>query len=152
MTVEIFRIRNNAAFLIEDFRNFMLKVFESNKLVKDPDAALAELASQIHLDILGLFVIRNEKEWTGAILCQHGRSAFNPACIVIHLYCKDAEPETGRELVQALYTFAQEGGYSDIIAIDTNNKAEAFSQLFSALGKPSTLGSVFHFDLDEGLL
>lgn len=152
MTIEILRIRNNAALLIEDFRDFILKFFESDKLVEDPGAAMLELARLIHLDGLGLFVTRDGRQWTGAILCQHNQSAFSPGCTVIHLYCKDAEPETRRELIQALYTFAQEGGYSSIIAIDTDNKAEAFSQLFSAVGKPTVLGNMFHFDMDEGLL
>lgn len=150
--VEALRIRNNAVFLIKDFRDFMLKFFESDKMVKDPAGALAELAKKIHLDALGLFVTRDESGWTGAILCQHNSTAFSPACVVIHLDCKGGGAETRKLLVQSLYNFAKEGGYNEIIAIDTNDKPTGFEKLFGALGEPVVLGSVFRFDMDESLL
>jgi len=130
----------------------MLEVFKSNKMVKDPNAALMEIAEQIHIDDLGLFVTRDEKRWTGAVLCQLSRTAFNPACIVIHLYCKGSGKETRNELIQAVFNFAEEGGYNDIIAIDANNKSKGFGKMFEAWGTPTILGSMFHFDMTESLL
>ena len=130
----------------------MLGVLKSNRMIKDPKAALEELSAMIHKDAMGLFVVRDGKRWLGAVICQLSETAFNPACVIIHLYCKDAGTEIRSELVQAMYNFAIEGGYNDIIAIDTNNKPQAFAKLFSALGETSMLGNVFRFDLRESLL
>lgn len=152
MTVETIRIRNSIAFTLPDFKTFMLDVLGSNRMIKDPEIALNELAAMVHKDRLGLFVVKDGEQWTGAVIVQLSETAFNPACIVIHLYCKGAGAETRAELVQAMYNFATEGGYNDIIAIDANNKPQAFAKLFSALGETSILGCVFRFDLRESLL
>lgn len=152
MTIETIRIRNSIAFTLPHFRAFMLDVLESNRLIKDAEIALNELAVMVHKDGLGLFVVKDGERWTGAVILQLSETAFNPGCIVIHLYCKGAGSETRSELVQAMYNFATEGGYNDVIAIDTNNKPQAFGKLFSALGEPSILGNVFRFDLRESLL
>jgi len=152
MTIQTMRIRNNAALMLPDFREFILQFFESDKMVRKPGQALVELATQIHKDNLGLFIAHDESGFTGAMLCQLSATAFNPGCVVIHLYCKRGGAETRNGLLAMMCEFAIEGGYNEIIAIDTNNKPMGFAKVFGAVGKPVKLGSVFRFDLEEGLL
>ena len=131
--------------------DLLIKMMGSNKMVKDPQKAVLELATRIHLQDLGLFVVVDGDEWKGAILCQRSRTQLNPATVVLHIYVEGgAEPRN--LLVEALFNYAKEGGYNDIIAIDTNNKPKAFGKLFGSLGKPTKLGDVFQFDMTESLL
>jgi len=123
----------------------------SNKLVKDPVKASLELCMRITLEDLGFFVAGDDGDWTGALLAQRSRTELNPATVVLHLYVTGGD-EVRNALLTELVDYAKEGGFEDIIAIDTNNKPQAFGKLFSVAGTPTKLGEVFHFDINESLL
>ncbi len=129
----------------------MVKAMTTNKLVKDPVKASLELCMRITLDDLGFFVAGKDGEWTGALLAQRSRTELNPATVVLHLYVTGGD-RVRSALITELVEYAKAGGFEDIIAIDTNQKPQAFGKLFSVAGTPTTVGEVFHFDINESLL
>lgn len=151
MTVNTIRITSIEELKSPEIQQLLLKTMSSNKLVRDPVKASLELAMRIAHEDLGLFIAGEDDELTGCILVQRSRTELNPACIVLHLYVTGGE-RVRNALLGELLDYARDGGFTDIIAIDTNNKPNAFGKLFSVAGSPTKLGDVFHFDMNESLL
>ncbi len=147
---ETFRITDVEQLQQPEIQKYLLKFFSTNKLVKDPVAAYMELAARISIEQLGMFLARDEGELQGAMLAQLNNTPLNPGCTVIHLMVD--KPSVRNDLMRELIDYARSGGHDRIVAIDANNRGKAFARLFSVVGEPEELGSVFTFDLDGGLL
>lgn len=148
-----FRVRDPAAFRIPEIREFLEDALASDQLVGDVAAAIKELELSASRADLGIFLVgdQEEQDWRGFLFAQSSKSAFNPACVVIHIH-NAGDGDDRAALVRALDSFARENDHDRIIGIDTNNKPRAFGRLFASLGTPRYGGEVFIFDTQESLL
>ena len=148
-----FRVRDPLAFDIPQIKGFVERALATNKLIRDVPAAVEELKQQVSRADLGVFLVgdMDTHDWRGMLFAQASRSAFNPACVVIHFVNEGDDNDRGA-LIRALDSFAREMGNDTIVGIDTNNKPRAFGRLFSSIGAPEYGGEVFIFDMRESLL
>lgn len=150
MTVA-YRVRDAKAFQLPEVRELLRAALATNVLIEDADAAFVELAAGIGREDIGLFITGRDEQLEGMVLAQWSRSAFNPACVVIHFY-NSGGGDCRKALIKALGRFADEGGFTRIIGVDANSKPQGFARLFSTLGKPIFSGEMFIFDRGESLL
>lgn len=149
--IEIIRVRDPEAFLLPGFQALMLECMESNKLVREPEKAVLELAACVHRDDIGLFLAGKKNDWKGVLLAQWGKSALTPGCVALHIYSKGG-PKVKDALMQACVDYARLGGYDRIIGMFQDTHKKALMRMFNALGEPVDAGQMIVFDLNESLL
>lgn len=148
----ITRIRNGAvAHGLPQCREILIRGLGTAPLVRDPEAALSELTNKVHLDNIGLFIVHARTTIYGWILMEQSRSAFNPACSVIHIY-NEGGRDTLTELVEAGVDYARAGDYDRIVGMWDEAHAKAMGRLFAGVGDVEVSGRLAIIDITDSLL
>jgi len=147
VTVEVLRIRNANALLLPSIRAFVYRALTTNSLASHPAQALVELADVLHLDEVGLFLVKEDNHWAATALCEINTSALAPkACNVIHFY-NAGSADARKALVQQIVAYAREAGVKMLAGVDMNTKPRAFARLFKDAGQARVVGELFLFDI-----
>ena len=144
LETSILRVGSSAAFTLPQVRAFTIEALASNKLVRDPDAALTELGTLIDTDAVGTWIVFEQDAPVGLLVAYWNRSALGPGCGAQHFYNKGS-PRSRAALVDALIAYAREGGFDTVLGFDGNNKPQAFARMFKKVGKPVFSGAIVAF-------
>mgnify|MGYP001117232690 CR=1 FL=1 len=145
-SVEVIRVRNPAAINMGPIREVLEAGFSNLPLIEDIESVIQEIASFVHHEGVGLFMVHNDSRWEGFALCQWGFSALSPYCSVLHFYNRGGE-EHREALRGAVVDYAREGGYTTIVGMDINGKPRAFQRLFGRGYTADFRGEVYAFNI-----
>lgn len=145
--LNVWRVRRPEILDLPSVRGLVYEALATNSMVGDPLEALRDVQRYIEVPQLGLFVVHEGGRFVGAALAQLPTTALSPkACNVLHFFMQGSA-EARAALVDAVVAYAREAGYDQLLAVDMNDRPEAFARLFRRAGAPSRVGQVFTFDL-----
>lgn len=143
--IEGFHVRNAAAYVLPDIRDFVLRAFGSGSLVA-PEDAVVELATNADDDRLQVMMWREDGEWRGMAVVILPVSRLMPNASVLQFY-NAGSAQLRRAMVSKIVTVVRDAGYDSIEALNLNGKDQAFQRLWRSAGPVTKVGSFFMIDV-----
>lgn len=143
--IEGFHVRNAAAYVLPDIREFVLRAFDSGSLV-GPEDAVVELATNAENQHLQVMMWREDGEWRGLAVVILPVSRLMPHASVLHFY-NAGSAALRRAMVDKIVTVVREAGYGTIETLHLKGKDAAFERLWRSAGKVTRAGSYFTIDI-----
>lgn len=149
MNIEVIRVRNPAAFEVDQIAEILQRALDTNKLIEDHEAALDELKHMVRDPRVALLVAADGLEYKGVALATSNNSALSPCCRVLHIYNRGG-PKTLVALTRAVKDFAVESGHDRVIGTNVNGKPAAYERLFGRRAEGvKTLGQTYIFEIGD---